>query len=210
MSSPRPGIPQRPLPPEIYRRRRILALAALAVVVWLLTAAISGIAHLVNPGTANNAANPSASSSTAAADGACAPGAVTVTAHIGSAAAEDQNSFAAKVQPNLWWEITNTGTTACKFNYIGAATYFTITSGSETIWSSKDCAEFTTNAQDQTIDIPAGTSQVNQSLLPWQRTRSGASTGCLAQGNTAAAPGAYHLVATVSNIHSPDVQFLLN
>ncbi|MEN9606521.1 MAG: hypothetical protein RL605_349 [Actinomycetota bacterium] len=203
-------MPQRPLPPEIYRRRRFLALAVLAVVVWLLTVVVSGIANLAGGGKSNASPAPSTATSTAAvAGGACAPGTVTVTAHVGTAQAVDQNSFAAKVQPSMWLELANTGTVDCNFDFIGAATYLTITSGAETIWTNKDCASFTADAKDSTVPLAAGTSQ-RTSPITWARTRSSATTGCEASGNTPAAAGAYHLVATVSNIHSPDVQFLLN
>lgn len=204
-------MPNRPLPPEIYRRRRFLALAILAVVVWLLTVAISGIANLVGGGSNNAAPDPSQTGATqqVTAGGECAPGAVTVTAYAGSADGKPASSFAAKVQPYIWLEIANTTTSACTFNYVGAATYMTITSGAETIWTNKDCAAFTTEAKDQALTLEAG--DVKPTIpIEWARIRSSATTGCTADGNAAAAPGAYHLVATVSNIHSPDVQFLLN
>ena len=202
-------MPQRPLPPEIYRRRRFLALGVLAVVVWLLTVAISGIANLAGGGSKNTAAPAPSDSTAAVAGGACAPGVVAVTAHVGTAAGVDQNSFGAKDKPSIWYELTNTGTADCKFQYVGAASYLTITSGAETIWTNKDCAAFTTNAVDQTVDLPAGQAQ-RTPAIEWSRNRSSASTGCTVQGNALAAAGAYHLVATVSNIHSADVQFLLN
>lgn len=203
-------MPNRPLPPEIYRRRRFLALAMLAVVVWLLTVVVSGIANMFGGGSNNAAPAPSETGSTQVVEGgACAPGAVTVTAYAGSADGTAASSFAAKVQPYIWLEIANTTTSACNFNYVGAATYMTITSGAETIWTNKDCAEFTTNAVDQTIALEAGAVQ-RTTPIEWARTRSTAGTGCTADGNAAATAGAYHLVATVSNIHSPDVQFLLN
>ncbi len=182
----------------------------LAVVVWLLTVVVSGIANLVGGGSNTAAPAPSETGSTQVVEGgACAPGAVTVTAYAGSADGTAASSFAAKAQPYIWLEIANTTTSACDFNYVGAATYMTITSGAETIWTNKDCAEFTTNAVDQTIALEAGAVQ-RTTPIEWARTRSTAGTGCTAEGNAAATPGAYHLVATVSNIHSPDVQFLLN
>ena len=204
MSSPRPGAP---LPPYVYRRRRIVALAVLAVVVWLLVAAISGIVGLF---TGGNSAKPAASQSATAAPAteACAPGSVAVTAHVGTAASEDQAAFAKTAKPYIWFTIENTTASACKFDYVAGATFFTVTSGAETIWTNKDCATFA-QGQDAVIDLQPGTAQASAPIL-WPRSRSSQSTGCEPTGNVAAAPGAYHLVATVSNIHSADVQFLIN
>lgn len=204
MSSPRPGAP---LPPSVYRRRRIFALAVLAVVVWLLVTVVSLVIGLF---TGGNSAKPAASQSatSAPATEACAPGSVAVTAHVGTAASEDQVSFAKTAQPFIWFTIENTTAKACKFDYAAAATYFTITSGAETIWSNKDCSTFS-QGQDAIIDLAPGTPQAS-APISWPKSRSSASTGCQLAGNTAAAAGAYHLVATVSNIHSADVQFLIN
>lgn len=207
MTLPRPGMPQNQLPPEIYRRRRLLGLAVLAIVIWLLTTVISGIGNAINGG--NTSPTSAASAPAAVAGGECAPGSVTVTAQVGTAALDPKAAFAAGVNPNMWWSITNTTNVACKFNYVAAATYFTITSGAETIWTNKDCATFATTGQDTVIDLLANETK-QAPVVEWQRVRSSSSTGCVADGNAAATAGSYHLVATVSNVHSPDVQFLLN
>ena len=205
MSSLRPGSQSRA---QIVRRRRLLALAVLAVAVWLLVAAISGIANLFSGG-GSAAPAPSASASYAPATEACAPGSVVVTAHVGTADRVDQGSFAAGVKPYLWYTIMNTSSAACKFEFVAATTTLTITSGpSDTIWKFSDCPDFKA-AEDQVFDLVPNAA-VPTNPIPWDRVRSTATTGCAAAGNVAAAPGAYHLVATVSNIHSEDLQFLLN
>ena len=205
MSSPRFNRRPQQLPPEIYRRRRLAGLAVLAVIVWLLTTVISGIGNMLGGG-----AKPAASQSpsVAAATSACAPGSVEVTAHVGTAASVDQLTFAAKETPYVWFTLKNTTTTACKFDYIAAASNFTVTSGAETIWTNKDCADYL-QGTDAVVDLTPG------QLMPttpsaWDRVRSSQSTGCAKAGNTAAVAGSYHLVATVSNVHSADLQFVLN
>lgn len=205
MSSPRPGSQSRA---KIVRRRRLLALAVLAVAVWLLVAAISGIANLFSGG-GSAAPAPSASASYAPATEACAPASVVVTAHVGTADQVDQGSFAAGVKPYLWYTLMNTSAAPCKFEFVAASSTLTITSGpSDTIWKFSDCADFA-NGQDAVIDLAPNT-PLATNPIPWDRVRSTAGTGCAAAGNVAAAAGAYHLVATVSNIHSEDLQFLLN
>jgi hypothetical protein len=170
-------------------------------------AAISGIVNLF---TGGNSSKPAATQSApaAAATDACAPGSVAVTAHVGTAASEDQAAFAKTAQPFIWFTFENTTAKACKFEYVAGATYFTITSGTETIWSTKDCAVFA-QGKDEVLDLPAMSATASNPMV-WPKSRSSQSTGCELAGNAAAAPGAYHLVATVSNIHSADVQFLIN
>jgi hypothetical protein len=204
------GMPNRPLPPEIYRRRRFLALAVLAVVVWLLTVAISGIANLVGGGSKNASPAPAETGSTqqVTAGGECAPAAVAVTAFTGDSAGQKQNSFAAKAQPYIWFEIVNTTTTTCNFNYVGLKTFMTITSGPDTIWTNQHCAAYSSEATDQVFSLEPGKAMATPPVA-WSRSRSSATTGCTADGNAAAAPGYYMLEAQVSGVHSLAVQFQL-
>ena len=193
---------------KIVRRRRLLALAVLAVAVWVLVAAISGIANLFSGG-GSAAPNPTASASYAPATEACAPASVVVTAHVGTSAQVDQGSFAATEKPYLWYTLMNTTATPCKFEFVAASTTLTITSGpSDTIWKFSDCPDFK-SGEDGVFDLAPNQPLITNPIA-WDRVRSTATTGCAAAGNVAAAPGAYHLVATVSNIHSEDLQFLLN
>lgn len=205
MSFQRPGMQSRA---KIVRRRRLLALGLLAVAVWLLVAAISGIANMFSGGGSADP-EPSQSASYAPATEACAPGSVVVTAHVGTAEQLDQGSFAAGEKPYLWYTLMNTSATPCKFEYVAASTTLTITSGpSDTIWKFSDCPDFKAG-EDAVIDL-APNQPLTTNPIVWDRVRSTATSGCAAAGNVAAAPGAYHLVATVSNIHSDDLQFLLN
>ncbi|MEY4742651.1 MAG: hypothetical protein RL672_1401 [Actinomycetota bacterium] len=206
MSSPRFSRQPQQLPPEIYRRRRLAGLAVLAVVVWLLTTVISGIGNMLGGGNAKPAASQSATS--APATTACAPGSIEVTAHVGTAASVDQLTFAANEVPYVWFTLKNTTTTACKFDYIAAASNFTVTSGAETIWTNKDCAAYT-QGTDAVVDLaPAQILPANPAA--WERVRSSQATGCAKAGNAPAVAGSYHLIATVSNVHSADLQFVLN
>lgn len=199
------------LPPRVYRNRRIGALVVLGLVIWGIW---SGIASLV-AGSAS-AGNPSAQPTTptvAGAGEACAPGAVTVTAHIGTQAAADKQAFDKGEMPYVWFTLKNSGSVDCSFNAGSNRQYYTITSGAETIWTSKDCDR--SNDVEQSVTIAAGT-EINSPASQWDRVYSaggGAGSGCSAKdGQTAVTGGgaSYHLTVEVGGVLSAnDVQFVL-
>lgn len=186
----------------IYRRRRIAALAILVI----LVAIIVSIVNSLNQSTGNTA-NPTASNSSNASVTECAPGVVSIEVFAGDGSSR-QSAFSAGVNPYLWFTLTNTGTVDCTFNAGSAVTFFTITSGDQTIWSSKQCDR--TNDTDAMITLKAGESKP-ASPSPWERVFSSA-TGCGAEQAPATAGGAsYHLTVEVNGVlSSNDEQFLLN
>ena len=186
------------LPPEIYRRRRVLAIVLLALAVW----AIFGISSLFTGGSST--ANPSQSASAITT---CDPKNVEVQAIIGDGTSP-KAAFAAGENPQIWWSVTNLGSVACNFNVGAKVQFFTITSGNETIWSSKDCDR----SQDTDVNLTLQPGEIQQSpASSWLRVYS-SSTGCGAEQNPVPAGGAsYHLVVEVNGVKSAnDVQFLLN
>ena len=209
MSINRPNSARR-LPPHIYRRRRIAAVVVLVLAVWLIWNLVAGIASLFG-GSSNPAANPTASAPVQATGKECAPGTVKVTAHVGTSdgtTTVEKSSFTAAETPYMWFTIVNTGAEACDFTLVQQNSGFEITSGPDQIWLTADCVDFAKDA-----DVPATLQPgvPNSSVpKPWSKTRSSAATGCAAEGNVAALPGAYNIVATVSNNHSEPVQFLIN
>lgn len=209
MSINRPNSARR-LPPHIYRRRRIAAVVVLVLAVWLIWNLVAGIASLVG-GSSSPAANPTASAPVQATGKECAPGTVKVTAHVGTSdgkTAVEKSSFTAAETPYMWFTIVNTGAETCDFTLVQQNSGFEITSGPDQIWLTADCVNFAKDA-----DVPATLQPgvPNSSVpKPWSKTRSSAATGCAAEGNVAALPGAYNVVATVSNNHSDPVQFLIN
>jgi hypothetical protein len=209
MSINRPNSSRR-LPPHIYRRRRIAGLIVLAVLVWLLWSVFAGIANLLG-GSSAPAANPTASAPVQATGQACAPGSVKVTAHVGTSdgtTSVEKSSFTPAETPYMWFTLVNTSAEACDFTLVQQNSGFEITSGPDQIWLTADCADFGTS-KDETVSLPAGT-PITSEPKPWAKVRSSQETGCEATGNVAALPGAYNIVATVSNNHSDPVQFLIN
>jgi hypothetical protein len=106
----------------------------------------------------------------------------------------------------MTFTIKNVGTVTCTFNAGPAVQFFTIRSGNDLIWSSKDCLR--KGLEDNFVSLEPGQSQV-RNPTPWDRVRS-SSTGCNAESEIPVAPGAYNLTAEVNGVLSDGNQFLLN
>ena len=119
----------------------------------------------------------------------------------------DKAVYNAGENPLISMKITNTSTVACTLNAGSTLQELRITSGSELIWSSKDC-------QKDPVDVPVilqpNTPQ-STAAIPWDRTRSSATT-CDAERNKVKAGGAsYHLTVLLGELKSAaTVQFILN
>ena len=144
----------------------------------------------------------------------CAPGVVSLTAMIGTfdeatKASETLNNFAAGVVPYLWYEVTNTGLVDCRFNVGSRVTFFTITSGEQTYYSSRDCDRSESN--DLTVLLQANV-PLKAEPSAWDRVYS-SSEGCSAAQGLQAVPGGgatYKLKAELNGVISEDVRFILN
>ena len=196
-----------PTSKQIIARRRALALVVLAIVVsliWGVPQLFAGSGTATEP-TLEASAEPSETAAPEITD--CAAGVVKLEAFIGTQAQETLNSFKSADMPYLWYEITNTGIVDCTFNLGARATFFTITSGDQTYWSSRDCdREGLTDTpmllpSNQTLKSPAS---------EWLKVVSTAE-GC-GEGMSPVPTGgaSYHLKAEVNGlISSNDQQFLL-
>jgi hypothetical protein len=219
-----PG-PQRPSA-AVYRRRRmvvgIAALVILGLVIWGVVAGIGALASAIGgkpaagqsqepaPATgatptqstgaatdATDATDAPASGTPAGAnpDGSCPSGAVKITAST------DRASYTGKQKPVLQLELMNTLEVACTANVGTSVQEFLITSGSDRIFSTKDCQK---DAQDYEVQLQPGKKE--QANFTWQRNRSQA--GCTP---VAAEPrsGTYTLQVKLGKLTSDKVQFQL-
>lgn len=197
--------PVGPQPSGVYWRRRLMvalgALAVIVIIVMIITKPGSGDAS-------EKATGPSASPKPSAA--ATAPqkeGDPCVPASIKLEPVTDKGVYNAGENPLISMKITNTSTVACTMNAGSTLQELRITSGSELIWSSKDC-------QKAPVDVPVilqpNTPQ-STAPIPWDRTRSSATT-CDAERNKVKAGGAsYHLTVLLGELKSAaTVQFILN
>jgi hypothetical protein len=202
MAAPR-RTPQKRLSPQIYRRRRIVAIAAIVLVGWAIIALVSAIVGAI--GSAFSGPNPSAAPTNV--DGQqCASGDIMATAVVGREDGTEVESFATAEQPYIWFTIKNVGTVTCTFNAGPAVQFFTIRSGNDLIYTSKQCLR--KGLEDVYISLEPGQSEFRQPSV-WERVRS-SSTGCNAKTEIPVTPGAYNLTVEVNGVLSDGNQFLLN
>lgn len=185
--------PVGPQSSKVYWRRRLLVLlgAVAVIIVVVLIVAPRGSGEPTGGASSNETASepsPSATPEDEAVEGAdCNPESVTVVA------VTDKNSYAAGELPQLSFTITNTSGTACTYNVGSTQQTFEITSGEELYWSSKDCE---TAPVDAPLLLEPNVAQ-NSQPIPWDRTRSSATT-CEAQRPAVTAGGAtYNLSVSV-------------
>ena len=184
--------------------RRLVFLALVVGLIWGLIAGTIGflgfVGSMFNPNQAP----------TIVAGSSCQPQQIKIDAHVGTEDAQDQLAFNPGDTPYFWFSVTNTGSTECKFNLGSDVTFFKVTSGSDNVWSSKDC-----NAQRvpaEPIMLQPNVSMANPAGR-WERVRSNDSGCSLADGlPLVTADGAsYILQAEVNGILSTNKpQFVLN
>jgi hypothetical protein len=202
--------PVGPQPPSVYWRRRLLVLLGVIafIVIIVLIVVRPGQTPSANP---SNSASPSTSETpsatptptfTSAAGGeACNP------SQIAIAAITDSNSYAAGVQPALSMSITNIGSAPCTYDVGTAAQEYIITSGTDRIWSSKDCQ---TGAVANPVVLAPG---VEQKTTPfaWDRTRSSTDTCNTTRPAAVAGPEGptYRLQVKLGDLESTETAFRL-
>ena len=135
--------PVGPQPPSVYWRRRLLVLlgiVAVVVVVILIVARPGSGSGSPSPNPSNSANpsdNPSDEPTDEDASGdpsePCDPSVIVLEPIT------DADSYAAGVQPMLSMSITNTGAAPCTFDVGTGAQLYSIVSGTDPIWNSKDC-----------------------------------------------------------------------
>jgi hypothetical protein len=191
--------PVGPQPSKVYWRRRLAVLVGVLVLLLIIVLIIA------RPGSGKPAAHPTnpphTTSSSAVA--ACNPSDIRVIA------VTDANSYAPGVDPQLSLSITNTGSRACTFKDGSDVQTYVITSGTEKIWSSKDCQ---TDAVPATSTLQPGKS-LKSTPFAWNRTRSNPAACKATSAPQVIAGGAsYHLTVSVNGVTSSKAnspQFLL-
>lgn len=201
--------PVGPQPPSVYWRRRLLLLAVLIVVVIVVVLIIvrpgSGGTKSPTGSTSNSQSgtpSPGLSSGAAGSSATCDPSTIVLTA------VTDAASYAANAQPQLSMTIANNGANACTIDVGTDAQVYTITSGSDTIWSSTDCQTDKT-ALKQVLQ-PGVAKALSTTPFAWDRTRSSTTT-CTASRPAVTAGGAsYHLNVKLGDVSAKSSkQFIL-
>jgi hypothetical protein len=198
--------------PEIYRRRRIAALVVLAVATGLIWIGVSSISNLFG-GSATNGdfslPEGMAESGVVVESGqACPPGTVVAIGQVGDSAGNTLMSFAADETVYVWFTLTNTNDVNCTFNAGAKVQYFTVSSGDQQIWTSKQCDR--TDLADGEITL-ASAETISSPPAPWEKVYSSES-GCGEDQTPVTTDGAsYHLNVEVNGELSTNrQQFVLN
>jgi hypothetical protein len=199
--------------PAVYRRRRLFAGGALLLVVGLTAGGLATVSGALNDKTQQTsstgvgtpqpsdgqtaAAAPSASpSATPSASPTCDQKLVTVTAGT------NKTSYGPEEKPVLTLKVSNGGKLPCKVNIGTSQMEFLVTSGSDRIFSSKDCQA---SGDDLVKTIAPGKSETAN--FPWPRNRS--VQGC-EEVKDAAGAGYYVFIAKLGPKVSPPAVFQLS
>jgi hypothetical protein len=196
--------PVGPNPPRVYWVRRLVVVIALVVVLGGVTAAVWAVAFRGSGAAADGGTGEPAVSSgsdPAAQDGAanpaeCAPENLTLTL------AADAAQYPEGADPVLQGSVTNTGTAPCIVDAGDAAREVVISSGSDRIWSTKDCASADTASRQ--LLLVAGARDAFE--IPWGRVRS--AEGCPLD-LPAPRAGTYQAVVSLLGSSAAPVAFVL-
>lgn len=191
--------------PAVYRRRRLIAVIGAVVVLVVIIAIIVGVVRGSGKSSAASSETPSASGASSPSSSSAEPSPATPTcdqSKVTVAASTDAQNYASDQNPVLTLTVTNGGSVACDVNVGTSQMDFVILSGSDRIFSSKDCQSATA---DLAKSIPPGGSE--KANFPWQRNRT--TDGCQA---VAAKPGAgvYTLTVSLGKLTSPKAVFTLD
>lgn len=200
----------RPNQRQIYRRRRALLLFGLLLVVgcvWLAISSASQPSGASQPTAIDSSPSPSLADARPEDFPTCDPSQIELVARVGDAASA-RDSFDSGAVPLLWYEIVSRASEPCTFNVGSSVTFFTITSGAETIWSSRQCDRSADT--DLIALLEPGVSKRSQGS-EWLRVRSSQSGGCgEGQPRVVAGGASYHLRVEVNGVISENKQqFLL-
>lgn len=148
-----------------------------------------------SPSASETPSESATASESAPAAAACQPADLSLTA------ATDRSEYAAGESPVLEMRIQNVGDDPCEANLGTSQQVFTVTSGSDRIFSSTDCQ---VQGQDAHIRLEPGTEEVSR--LTWDRTRS--QVGCTPVEATPG-NGAYRLEVRLGSLTGEPAGFTL-
>jgi hypothetical protein len=200
-----------PTQQQIYARRRgalLLSLLIIGIWAWISIAKPFGSAEPEMASSASSeSATVSAETTTTGDVPVCQPGVVQVEVMIGNET-ETLNTFSADQTPMIWYSIVNTGLEDCKFNVGLRGTFFTITSGDQTYWSSKQCDR--DGLTDSDVVLPSNQAVAAQ-RAPWDKVYS-SENGCNAENNDSVPTGGatYKIKVEVNGVISEEKSFILN
>lgn len=192
---------------SVYLRRRIIALvvlAALVALVWSLVAAAVGFVQNMFGGGGTQTTGTNGTSAISA----CVPESILLEPIVGEASGGTKAAFDTGINPYFGYRVTNIGAKDCSLDLGAKDTYFRVTSGNETIWTSENCDRTGLISNVMTLKP---NEPLSSAMSDWYRVKS-SSTGCGADQTPVTAGGAsYHLTVEVGGVVSKETsQFILN
>ncbi|WP_336660945.1 hypothetical protein [Leucobacter sp. USHLN153] len=205
MSTPRDPAPNR----AVFVRRRLIigavVLAVVAVVVLLIVrpgsnSGPTGGSNVEIPKDLAGADTPEESEGGEGDVPACAAGQVEVTPLA------DRGDYAAGEDPELSFEVENTGEEPCWADLGTATQEFVVASGADEVWRSTDCQQ---NAEHLAVTVDPGKPIESEGVV-WDRTRSSADTCDISRDTVSGDGASYHFRVSVAGVQSTGTaQFLL-
>ena len=205
-------------PASVFWIRRAVVLVALLAIIGLIGVGLNALFSATSTTETTEETAETVETEEATEDpeiSECLPGTVVVTAEIGDATGEVDFDFNPTELPHMWYTITNNSGVDCKFNVGSAVTFFEITSGSELIWTNRDCDR---SGDTNEIGVLKAGATLASPPMPWEKVRS-SDTGCGAGQTDVITGGAsYFLSVEVNGVLSKrdameasdsDPQFLL-
>jgi hypothetical protein len=207
----RPGAVRKPSA-AVYRRRRLFAGGALLLVLGLAAGGVATVSGALKART-EQASSTEGGGATQPSGGQTAPAAATPSATptasptcdqklVTVTAATNKTSYGQDEKPVLTLKVANGGKLPCKVNIGTSQMEYLVTSGSDRIFSSKDCQAA---SDDLVKTIAPGKSETAN--FPWPRNRS--VQGC-EKVSDAVGAGYYVFIAKLGAKVSPPTVFQLN
>lgn len=191
--------PEGSLPPRVYWVRRAVVLIVLVAVVVL---AVVGIGALVRGGGSgggdDTATGGGTTTQTPAPEETETGTPVCATGDLTAELSADATTYAEDALPTFTLRLTNAGSVACLVDAGGPNQQLAITSGSDRIWASTDCAP------TEPLQLLLAPGQADERQVQWDRVRS--VEGC-AGGQSDAQPGTYQAVLTLAGVVTEPVVF---
>jgi hypothetical protein len=201
-----------PESPAVYWRRRAAVIAGIIVVAVIIAMIINA---LMGDGRAREPKQSPVASATKQ-SGATAP--ACSTANLTVTLAADKQTFPAGEIPTFTATVTNTGKAACLLDEGSAASILEITSGTDRIFNSGDCAGAKNSgaASSESASEPAAPESASVSVAPgaardlkltWDKVRSNESCSPDLPAPVAGAKYTYIAEATVAGVKSDKAPF---
>ncbi|MEV7973474.1 hypothetical protein [Cellulomonas sp. NPDC089187] len=187
--------PTGPEPASVYWRRRLVVLAALVLVIVLIVVVVKALTGGGDePQTPMAEPSPSQSAAASTEPVTCDPASLTVELSA------DAATYPEGAQPVFTATMTNAGATPCLLDAGDDQRQIVVTSGSDRIWASTDCAT------GDPLQLLLAPEQADQRQTQWDRSRS--DEACSA-GLPATQPGTYQAVLTLNGVSTDPVVFTL-